>query len=1113
MAGLTSAGVQVQVIDQSFYTSAIPGTVPLIFVATKANKNNASGSAIAPGTLASNVGKVWTITSQRDLVDTFGTPLFYTDSNSNPVHGGELNEYGLQAAYSTLGISSRAYVVRADVDLGQLLPQSSEPTGLPDSGTYWVDTSSSSFGISEWNKTTKAFVNKTPLIINDDNMSTASSNGIPLSSFGNHGDYAVYATSENNNKIYFKNTDNIWVEVGSNIESNFGSQPIVGATFTSNCWQSSWPVVSGAIGLPVPGGKFTINGTEFTITDTTPEGIATTITAAMPILGVGAKAENGYVYLYADASAQSDQGAPQDGRIALTDRITGTLATLGLVAGTYGPVNLAIAPHTRYPQFATDGSVTGSVYVKTTSPNHGAEWIVKYYNGTTKTWQQVTAPIYANPQEAIKALDSTGGTNISAGKLYIQSNYNEGVGNVLTPKEASFKVYRRTNSSPTTIAVTVATDTIFTPGSTFLVSETLAGSSTVSSPKTVTITTSSVAGFSAAVSAAGLVNVSASYEPSTGVLKLTHKLGGEIYLNDGNSVPLYSAGFYDLATSTYASNLYPTGTHVPGFALRASNWKPVELLTSSIAFSSMTPSTAPADGTLWYDSIQDEVDIMIHNGTTWVGYHNYLPETSPNGPIIKATEPSKDDGQSDGTPLVDGDIWIDTSNPEFYGKNIYVWSSQLVKWVKQDPTDNTSPSGWLFADARWSGAGDDVVPDSVQKLLTYNYIDPDAPDPVDYPQGMRLWNTRRSGNNVKMYKAHAIDITANAGKNLRYNHEVMDGSTGSAKYSTARWVNVTGNNADGSGKFARHAQRGFIVKALKSLIDTNQNIRDTDTMICNLLATPGYPETIANMVGLNTSRGLTGFVLGDTPFRLPANGTDLRAWGASTTALDNGDDGAVTYDEHLGMYYPSGYTTDNSGNNIVVPSSHMMLRTIAISDQKSYPWFAPAGTRRGGVDNVTAVGYLLDGEFQQSPIPENLRNVLQDVKINPISTLPGSGIVVFGQKTRSKNTSSLDRVNVSRLVAYLRRQLDLLARPFLFEPNDRTTRNEMKQTAESLLLELVGQRALYDFIVQCDEQNNTPARIDRNELYLDIAIEPVKAVEFIYIPLRLKNTGDIAAGR
>jgi phage tail sheath protein FI len=80
----------------------------------------------------------------------------------------------------------------------------------------------------------------------------------------------------------------------------------------------------------------------------------------------------------------------------------------------------------------------------------------------------------------------------------------------------------------------------------------------------------------------------------------------------------------------------------------------------------------------------------------------------------------------------------------------------------------------------------------------------------------------------------------------------------------------------------------------------------------------------------------------------------------------------------------------------------------------------------------------------------------------------------------------------------------------VFEPNDKITRDEIKQQAEGLMLELVGQRALFDFIVVCDESNNTPARIDRNELYLDIAIEPVKAVEFIYIPLRLKNTGEIS---
>ena len=342
----------------------------------------------------------------------------------------------------------------------------------------------------------------------------------------------------------------------------------------------------------------------------------------------------------------------------------------------------------------------------------------------------------------------------------------------------------------------------------------------------------------------------------------------------------------------------------------------------------------------------------------------------------------------------------------------------------------------------------------------------------------------------------------------------MDGSNLTTPYFEGRWVTVSPNSEEGVGSFGRFAQRGFLVAGFKKLIDTNQGIRDTDTVVFNLIACPGYPEAIQNMIALNTDRGLTALVIGDTPFRLKPTGTALAEWGTNAAlAYDNGDQGAVSYDEYMAMFYPSGYTNDNNGNYIVVPPSHMMLRTIANSDAKSYQWFAPAGTRRGGVDNATSVGYIENGEFKTVALHEGLRDVMyQTAKINPIATFPGVGIVNFGNLTRARNASALDRINVARLVCHLRRQLDILARPFLFEPNDRITRNEIKAAAESLLLELVGQRALYDFIVVCDESNNTPSRIDRNELWMDIAIEPVKAVEFIYIPLRLKNTGDIKAG-
>ena len=130
MATLNSPGVQVQVIDESFYTPSAPGTVPMIFVASGQDKTNPSGTT-ALGTTAANAGKIWLMTGQRDLTDTFGTPLFYTDASGNSQHGDELNEYGLQAAYSLLGVSSRAYVVRADMDLSALFPSESTPEGSP----------------------------------------------------------------------------------------------------------------------------------------------------------------------------------------------------------------------------------------------------------------------------------------------------------------------------------------------------------------------------------------------------------------------------------------------------------------------------------------------------------------------------------------------------------------------------------------------------------------------------------------------------------------------------------------------------------------------------------------------------------------------------------------------------------------------------------------------------------------------------------------------------------------------------------------------------------------------------------------------------------------------
>ena len=156
MAELVSPGVSISVTDESFYVSAGAGTVPLIVVATSENKTAADGSGIAKYTTKSTAGQVYQISSQRDLLSAYGNPDF-KQTGGTPVHGHELNEYGLHAAYSFLGIANRAFVLRADVDLAQLEPRASAPTNSPDDASYWIETDATRWGLKEWDSATSTW--------------------------------------------------------------------------------------------------------------------------------------------------------------------------------------------------------------------------------------------------------------------------------------------------------------------------------------------------------------------------------------------------------------------------------------------------------------------------------------------------------------------------------------------------------------------------------------------------------------------------------------------------------------------------------------------------------------------------------------------------------------------------------------------------------------------------------------------------------------------------------------------------------------------------------------------------------------------------------------------
>jgi hypothetical protein len=1112
MAQLSSPGVSVTVIDESFYTPAAPGTTPLIIVTSEESKQNGAGTGIAPGTLKANAGQVYLLTSQKDLADTFGTPMFKTDANNNPIHGGEQNEYGLQAAYSYLGVSNRAFVVRADIDLGMLDATGTAPTGAPVDGTYWFDVSNTAFGIFEWDSasadtaTGQTFINKIPTVITDKTKLVGGVvDGIPLASVGAIGDYAIVATTTLN-RLYFKkaltNTAaGTWVEVGS------------------TTWAQAWPAAQGTVATPtVTGTSITINGTTVS-GSTTLSGLATDINAnsAINTAGIKAAAVNSKLELYTSGTS-----------IVLS----GTACTaVGIPAGTYASPSLQISSHTSVPLWkrtdqplTSNGQATGSVWIKATNPNAGADWAVKKYNASVGAWQSLTAPLYATNAAALAALDSTGGgINLALGQLYVKYNDDEGTGTLPSASaiQSNFKIYARKGAGATTIkSVAIAASTFSAGALSFSISYTQKGTATLSTAYSVSFTAAGTSAdadtiltaVTSALPAGSLVT--ASKIASTNQIVLTHTTGGDIYLSNISGTPL-STLFSTTTTANYYAS--PTGvtTDFVGTLWSSTVLNSAGSLVGVAPASADAPTTVPADGTLWYNSDVTEVDIMINNGTYWVGYLHYTQNggggdaTDPAGPLVSATKPTK---QSDGTPLANGDLWIDTSDLEKFPR-LYKFNYATKKWVLVDTSDQSTENGVLFADARWDTTGTSATPGAIVDLLSNDFVDADAPSPALYPKGMLLWNLRRSGFNVKRYVQGYVDTTA---RNLRYN-----GSNGSAgtigsgqlmtSYYANRWVSEAANQENGAGTFGRKAQRKVVIQKLQALVNANQQIRDEEARIFNLIACPGYPELVGEMVSLNYDRGLTAFVVADTPARLTPDATSLLNWGTNQKgALEDNDDGLVSSDEYLGFFYPWGYTSDNIGNNVVVPPSHMMLRTIALSDNVSYPWFAPAGTRRGGITNATAVGYITSGgEFQSVALNNGQRDTLASIKVNPLTFITGTGLVNYGQYTRAKNASSLDRINVARLVIYLRRQFAQLAKPYVFEPNDKITRDEIKQSAEALLLELVGQRALYDYLVVCDTSNNTPSRIDRNELYLDVAIEPVKAVEFIYIPLRLKNTGEI----
>jgi hypothetical protein len=502
-----------------------------------------------------------------------------------------------------------------------------------------------------------------------------------------------------------------------------------------------------------------------------------------------------------------------------------------------------------------------------------------------------------------------------------------------------------------------------------------------------------------------------------------------------------------------------------------------------------------AEGDLWLDHATDELVLKVYASGAWANVVVTASATQPTGNPVNGRvwhdgdinelaiyEVASDSGTqkwrrvtnvayATSAPAVGsaGDYWIDTDAAGYP----LIYRSSGSAWVVKDNSDQSTSNGVVFGDI----TANDTSAGTFEATLLAG-----AANPLLHPVGTTGINMCRSGGTVRKYDTSLT--------------------------TTWKWRNHAPNQADGSGSFGRHAQRAVVVAAMQASASASEILQDT--VAFSLIAAPGYPEMTDEMVTINSNRNETGFVIIDAPLRVSP--TEAVNWVNGVGVTANGESGLATKNTYSAVYYPHAYTTNPAtGDNVVAPASHIALYTFAYSDNVSFQWFSPAGLTRGQVQNASSVGYLdAEDEFKSVSLTQGNRDTMYAAKMNPIARFPAEGVVVFGQKTLHPSASALDRVNVARLTAYLRERFAVIARPFLFEPNDEATRRNAKGAFDGFLQGILASRGVYDFAVVCDETNNTPARIDANEFWIDVAIEPTKAAEFIYIPIRIVNTGELS---
>jgi len=298
--------------------------------------------------------------------------------------------------------------------------------------------------------------------------------------------------------------------------------------------------------------------------------------------------------------------------------------------------------------------------------------------------------------------------------------------------------------------------------------------------------------------------------------------------------------------------------------------------------------------------------------------------------------------------------------------------------------------------------------------------------------------------------------------------------------------------------------------ALHSVVRALDLVRDNEDAQGNILVVPGITNTVVTdkMLEVAEDRGdmLAVIDLGGvyTPETENTSNYQTRAGTTVKSAVDTLVDREINT-SYGAAYYPWVRARDTlTGKLLWLPPSIPALGAMSFTDRVGAPWFAPAGLARGGLSDGAGGLPIID---VTKKLTSKDRDDLYAANINPIAKFPAEGIVIFGQKTLQTTPSALDRVNVRRLMIFIKREISRVASRIVFAQNTRETWNRFLGEAEPILRNVKAQFGLEDFRLILDDSTTTPDLIDRNIIYAKVLLKPTRTAEFFAIDFSIARSG------